>query len=181
MSRSIPETLRAIRCARWRAAAGEERGTALVEFALVGSILMMMVLGVIEYGNLYSAAHTLSSLSREGANLASRGATLQEAVNNVMSNGSDIDLATQGGAIASRIAVRNGTAMVEEQFASTGYANSSRLGAAGGPAQNVQRWGLQEGQIVYAMEILFTYDALTPFEGMFGIGIPDQLYEIGIF
>ena len=163
------------------AAWGDERGAALVEFALVGAMLIMMVLGVIEFGNVYSATHTLTSLSREGANLAARGATLAEALENVVANGADLQLAARGGAVASRIVVRDGIAEIDEQRASPGYESRSRLGAAGGPAANVEPWGLEEDQVVHAVEIFYGYDSVTPFEGVFGVAVPDTLYERGIF
>jgi hypothetical protein len=164
-----------------RGLAVDERGTALVEFAFVGSLLLMMVLGVIEYGNVFSDVHTLTSLSREGANLAARGATLSDAVANVLANGSDVHLAERGGVVASRLAVRNGGARVEEQVASPGYSGQSRVGLAGGPAQNVASWGLQDNQTVYAVEIFYRYEAVTPCESVVGFGVPDTLYERAVF
>ncbi len=160
---------------------GDEQGTALVEFAMVASLLLMMVLGVIEYGSVFSRVHTLTSLSREGANLAARGATLSEARDNVVANGADIGLAERGGVVVTRIAVRDGAAEIEDQVATAGYGAKSRLGSAGGPASNVAPWGLEEDQIVYAVEIFYNYEAVTPFQGAFGVGIPDTLYEIGVF
>jgi Flp pilus assembly pilin Flp len=163
----------------WVARLRDESGAAMFEFAIVGSLLLMMVLGVIEFGNVYSAVHNLTSLSREGANLAARGATLSEALNSVMTNGADMKLTQRGGAVVSRIAVQNGTARIEDQVATPGYA--SRHGTAGGDASNVAGWQLDENQTVYAVEIFYRYDAVTPFEGAFGIGVPDTLYEAGIF
>lgn len=153
----------------------------MLEFALTGAMLLMMVLGVVEFGNVYSAVHTLTSLSREGANLAARGATLQQALDNVLANGGDLNLSSRGGAVVSRVAVHDGTARVEAQVASAGYEGHSQLGAAGGNAANVEPWGMQEGQTVYAVELFYRYEAITPFEAVAGFGVPDTLYERGIF
>ena len=44
-----------------------ERGTAVVEFALVVPVLILLVLGIIEYGKAMNAQATLSSAAREAA------------------------------------------------------------------------------------------------------------------
>jgi hypothetical protein len=159
----------------------DEAGTALVEFAMVGSLLLMLALGVIEYGNVFSDVHTLTSLSREGANLAARGATLTEVIATVLGNGGDIALPTHGGAVATRIGVRGGAATVDQQEASPGFAGRSRLGGVGGPASGVGGWNLQEGQTVYVVELFYRYDTITPLRSVVGIAVPDTLYERGIF
>jgi len=45
---------------------GRERGAAAVEFALVMPILLVLVLGIVEFGRTYNIQTTLSSASREG-------------------------------------------------------------------------------------------------------------------
>jgi hypothetical protein len=166
---------------RRRRLAGDEAGTAIVEFAIVTPLLLMLVLGVIEYGNVFSNVHTLASLSREGANLASRGATLPVVLDNVMGNGVDIGLSSRGGVVASRLIVTGGVAKVDEQVSSTGYSGKSHVGPANGPATGTGTWGLQEGQIVYVVELFYRYDTVTPLEAVVGIGVPDTLYERAIF
>ena len=44
-----------------------ERGAAAVEFALVVPILLLLVLGIAEFGRAYNVSTTLSSAAREGA------------------------------------------------------------------------------------------------------------------
>ncbi len=44
-----------------------EKGQSLVEFALVMPILMLILLGIIEFGWLYNAKITMTSAAREGA------------------------------------------------------------------------------------------------------------------
>ena len=52
----------------------EKRGASLVEFALVVPLLVALLLGIIEFGWLFNAQITLTSLAREGA----RKAAVQE-------------------------------------------------------------------------------------------------------
>src|SRR5207237_6031144 len=61
---------------RSRRRGSEERGAAAVEFALVASVLLVVLFGVIEFGKLYSEFESLQSAAREGARVAAvRGTT----------------------------------------------------------------------------------------------------------
>jgi Flp pilus assembly protein TadG len=159
----------------------DTRGTAVVEAALVTAILGALALAVIEFGNAYSQAHTLTSLSREGANIAARGTPLSDAVDIVMANGNDVALSTRGGAVGSRIDVVDGTAEVSEQVASSGYAGRSMIGEVGDPAQGVGGWNLVDGQTIYVMELFLDYQELTPFAAFAQVALPEVLYERAIF
>ena len=44
----------------------DERGAAIVEFALVAPLLLLMVLGIAEFGRAYHVQTTLSQAAREG-------------------------------------------------------------------------------------------------------------------
>jgi Flp pilus assembly protein TadG len=44
----------------------DERGAAVVEFALVAPLLLLMVLGIAEFGRAYHVQTTLSQAAREG-------------------------------------------------------------------------------------------------------------------
>ena len=48
----------------------DERGQALVEFALVLPILLILVLGIIEFGRAWNLHQTITHAAREGARLA---------------------------------------------------------------------------------------------------------------
>jgi Flp pilus assembly protein TadG len=54
-------------------------GQALVEFAVVLPLLLVLVLGVVEVGYALLDQHVVTKLSREGSNLISRDVTLQDA------------------------------------------------------------------------------------------------------
>ena len=55
-----------------------ERGAAAVEFALIASILFMMLFGIIEFGRIFSEMEVLNSAAREGARVAAvRGTSTQ--------------------------------------------------------------------------------------------------------
>ncbi|MGH7559181.1 MAG: TadE/TadG family type IV pilus assembly protein [Gemmatimonadota bacterium] len=158
-----------------------DRGTITVETAIVTIVLLAMGLGIVEFGNAYSLVHTMTSLSREGANLAARGTSLEKSVDTVLDNGSSIGLADQGGVIATRILVSSGDAKVVEQYATGGYSGLSRMGDVGEDAQEVEDWNLQDGQAVYVMELFYDYEQLTPFGTLVDVAVPEGLYERAVF
>ena len=166
---------------RTRRVLSDERGVAIVEAAIVSVLLVTMALGIVEFGNALSRVHTITALSREGANMASRGSSLNEAINVTMTNGSSIDLAGKGGVIATRILVTNGSPMIIDQAASNGYMGQSRMGIIGTPANSTDDWNLADGQSIYTVEIFYDYDQITPFGDVVNVVVPDQLYERAVF
>ena len=55
-----------------------EDGAAAVEFAIVSTILFMIVFGILEFGRTYSQYEVLQGAAREGARRAAVGATLSQ-------------------------------------------------------------------------------------------------------
>ena len=55
-----------------------ERGAAAVEFAIVSTILFIVVFGIIEFGRTYSQYEVMQCAAREGARRAAVGATLTQ-------------------------------------------------------------------------------------------------------
>ncbi|MDI6869856.1 MAG: TadE/TadG family type IV pilus assembly protein [Bacillota bacterium] len=63
----------------------EEKGQAIVEFALVVSLFLLMMLGMITFGQLLNAQLSVTYLAREGARLAALGGTDQAVISAVQS------------------------------------------------------------------------------------------------
>lgn len=57
----------------------DERGAAVVEFALILPILVLFVFGIVEFGRAYSARIELTGAVREGARAVALGASIDEA------------------------------------------------------------------------------------------------------
>lgn len=53
--------------------ARDDRGAVAVEFAIVLSLLLVLVFGVIDFGRMFNAQITLSQVAREGARLEALG------------------------------------------------------------------------------------------------------------
>ena len=58
---------------RSRRRSAQDRGTAAVEFALVLPLLLLVALGIIDFGRAINAQITLTQAAREGARLAALG------------------------------------------------------------------------------------------------------------
>lgn len=58
--------------------AAGEHGAAAVEFALITSVLLMLLFGILEYGRTFSEIEVLTSAAREGARVAAVRGTPDE-------------------------------------------------------------------------------------------------------
>lgn len=62
------------------------KGQSLVEFALVVPVLIIIVFGILEFGNLWFTMHTMSGAAREGVRIAAVTAPDVNQVENVVQN-----------------------------------------------------------------------------------------------
>jgi hypothetical protein len=143
--------------------------------------MLFLFLGMIEIGNALAVSHTLSRLSREGANIASRGTNLDTVLTVVATNGVDIRLGQRGGSVVSRIGVSADGLEILDQVASPGFVDSSRLGAIGSNPVSFASYGLESGNTHYVVEIFYRYQPITPFARLFESALPDPIYERAVF
>ena len=152
-----------------------------MELALATPLLLLIFLGLVEAATAYDRQHTLTGLSREAANIASRGTDLQEVVGVVMSNGSDIALGARGGTVVTRITLDHGVAEIVGQTGTAGYVERSRMGALGETAAGFDALGLVDGHSVHVVEIFYDYDPFTPLSSFVSAAVPDGLYSRAVF
>ena len=157
-----------------------DRGSGLVELAMVVPFLVLFLLGAVDASRALGAEHRLSVLSREGANIASRGSTLAETLAVVLANGTDLNLGDRGGVVASRIVVQGTTPVVEAQQASAGYEERSLLGLPDSAVTALTGLDFDDGQSLYAVEIFLDYSRVSPLPAFIS-GFIDTLYERAIF
>jgi len=159
---------------------GDERGQELVEMVIVLPVLLLLVLGVMELGHVFTVNHAMASISREAANLAARGTVLSQAAQIAVTNGDDILLSVNGGAIATRVQIQGGAPIVVEQ-ATYGSVGTSKMGVVGATALPLTGVAFDDGRVLYTVEIFYQYQPLTPLVGIGGSIVPTQLYEVSIF
>lgn len=156
-------------------------GQSLVELAMVAPVLLILLLGVVEFGRVFEVTHAMTGISREGANIAARGAELDEVLDVVLDDGESIGLRSRGGAVVTRVVVTDGTPRVVAQLAAGGYLQGSRYGRVNEPATGLDDVPLTNGQVLHAVEIFYDYRPATPFERLSSVLLPDRLYERALF
>jgi hypothetical protein len=184
-------------------------GQSLVEFSLVLPFLIVLAFGVTEVGYALLDQHVVTKLSREGSNLISRNATLQDAataVRNMTTRPVDFDngstmilsvlkkIALPGSANFDRVILYQryefGTLSVQSSLKTVGPASF------GGPPHYVapnsdQNTNLRvkdlpanidiaSGNLLYVTEVFATHTRITPLD-RFGITVPDRLHSIAFF
>jgi len=158
-----------------------DRGQGLVEVTLTLPVLLTVTFGILELGTLLDLSHSISGLTREGANMASRGALLDSVVLVTEQNGRAIGLSDGGGVIATEVEVQGGVPLVIDQFSTAGYTAMSRVGNLGSPATPLVGQGLQDGRRYFVVEVFAPYQAFTPLDALVESIVPDTLYDRTVF
>jgi hypothetical protein len=187
-----------------------DRGQSILEIAILMPLIMLVALGVIEFGYALLDQHVVTKLTREGSNLISRDTTIGDAVT-VMQNMSTrpVDFGTRSRVIFSVLkkGSSTGTANYDqvilyqryEYGASVGGGSALQMRGSGsfGAAPNYiaansdSNTGLQisnlpayldvtRGGLVYVTEIYTAHTLLTPLD-RFGVTVPNTLYSIAYF
>jgi hypothetical protein len=158
-----------------------DEGAELVELVIVLPFLLIMSFGILELGNALDKAHGMSTLSREGANIAVRGTALDTVAAVTMANGMSIGLDARGGTIVSRILVEGGVPTLKEQVATSGYDGLSRVGQVDSTVSQYVGAGLVDGQQLFAVEVFYDHQKVTPLSRILGPIIPDTMYDVSVF
>lgn len=178
-----------------RQSRSSESGTSVLEFALVALILFTMVFGIIDFSRAIYQKQVISHLTREGSNLAARSTSdtpLNDAANAVINGATPLNLNTDGYVIVTSVQNNSGKCQITGQVAMGGKSATSRIGQAkkgGGytspvlpqPCSNGGTGVPQNGQTLYATEVFYTYQPLTPVGSILKITMPSQLYDVAYF
>jgi len=185
-----------------------EKGQSIVEFALITPLLVTMVFGVVETSYALLHQHVVSRLTREGSNLISRSATLQDAGTALTTMASPpVNFGTNSKVIFSVIkrvgtigAANYNKDVLYQRYQFGSLAATSALQTAGsgsfGGAPDYQAANsdndtslrvanlpgnlLVTGGMLYVTEIYTQHTLLTPLD-RFGIMLPTRLYSISYF
>jgi len=185
-------------------------GQAVVETALIMPLVVVLVLGVVEFSYALLDAHVVTKATREGSNLISRNVSLQDAVT-AMKNMSDRPLNFNDGSskVIFSVLKRGATSgttnfnqnILYQRFSSGTYPGTSKLttrgaGSFGGAPDyqaansdtdsNLQVTNMPAGLLVttggmiYVTEIYTAHTLLTPLSNL-GLSLPQTLYSIAYF
>jgi hypothetical protein len=186
-----------------------ERGQSLIEFTLVLPLLIVIAFGVTEVGYALLDQHAVTRITREGANLISRDATLQDAgtaMRQMMTRPVDFDNGSRLiFSVLKRVSTTGsanyGQVVLYQRYEYGTLSASSALTTAGtpafGPAPDYlavnsdnntslritnlpENIALVNGGLLYVTEVYSTHELLTPLD-RFGITMPDRLYAVAYF
>ena len=184
------------------------KGQAIVEFAVLLPIFVVMVLGIVEVGYALLEQHVVTKLSREGSNLISRNTTLPDAITAMKAMASfpvDFD---HGKVILSvlKVGATTGTSnynklILYQRYSYGSLSAPSKLGTQGAASfgsppdyvapnsdadANLRvtnapaSLSLPPGGLVYVTEVYSQHKLITPLD-RFGISVPTTLYSIAYF
>jgi len=185
-----------------------DRGQALVELALVMPLIILLLLGVIEVSYALLDQHVVTKLTREGSNLISRDATLQDATVAMTKMGTrPVDFTSSSKVIFSVIkrvptsgAPNFNKDILYQRYSYGAFAATSKLTTRGGGSfggapdyqannsdtdtnlqiTNLPAGLLTTGGMLYVTEVFTKHTLITPFD-KFGVTIPSTLYSIAYF
>jgi hypothetical protein len=158
-------------------------GQALIEFALVVLMFLMLMFGIVDLSRAVYSQIVVAHLAREGANLASRGTPLTDAVNAVISSSTPLDFSPggQGFVVVSRLISLGGNVVVEDQKAGGGGSHTSKVGSKGNNASNVPAGLPAEDDSLCVAEVFYNFKPITPLGSLLKIALPSTLYDAAYF
>jgi Flp pilus assembly protein TadG len=169
--------------------AGGRLGQSVVEFSLFAAAMAILVFGLVDFGRLLSARHVMVNLSREGANLASRGTPVPDVLIALANSARPLDIDRNGLVILTTVSrSSSGTLSVTAQM-KRGATNlvtsvSSKVGAVGASGSGVRtpNSGVpQAGQSAMVAEVFYRFQAATPVGNLMGWALPTMLYDVAFF
>ncbi len=157
-----------------------ESGQAVLEYAISALVMATIVFGMIDFGRAIYQQQVITTLTGEGANMASRGTAMSSAVSAVIA-ASDLNLSTNGKVIATA-AYNNASAVkITSQVSQGSLSASSRIGSNLGTATLPSGAVPQSNQTVYAVEIFYAYQPITPIGKLIKTVMPVQLYDVAYY
>ena len=169
-----------VACARRR-----QSGQALLEFALILVLMLVLLMGLVDYGRIFLTRQTLTNLSREGANLAARGTLLADTADALVVSAAPLNMDRNGCIIVTSITRdTNDVVHIIGQEVRGGLNFSSRVGIVGasGTAVHLPVPELPgTNQTLIAAEVFYTFQAATPVGNLLGRALPNMLYDVAYF
>jgi hypothetical protein len=162
-----------------------ELGAALSELVVLLPLMLTMLLVAVDFGRLVYTTQIIVDLTRESANLVSRGATFDEAFSATFRNSGEVDVRDRGGVIISEVRRRDAddpTPWIFHQESRGGLSSvSSRVGREGGPAKIPDVTSLPTGMSIMAVEITHPFDPIFDVASLSINFYPEYIYEVAFF
>lgn len=161
---------------------GRQSGQALIEFALVATMLIGSFFALIDFGRAIYDQMVITNLTREGASLASRGTDATDAATAVVTGSSPLNLATSGLVIITAVTNNAGSYVISQQVSQGGLSANSRVGSrVNGPATLPAAAQPQLNQTVFVTEVFYSFTPITPVGNLLNLVMPSTLYDVAYF
>jgi Flp pilus assembly protein TadG len=172
-AQAIPRALRA-------------RGQALLEFSMILVTMLLLMMGVVEFARLFQTRLVITSLSREGSNLAARGIALTNVCDTLVVSAQPLNINASGYVILSDIMRKaDGTLLITNQVTRGGVTNyTSKIGVknATGSAVHLPVTDLPAvSQHLMATEVYYQFSPCTPIGAFLTNAMPTLLYDVTFF
>jgi Flp pilus assembly protein TadG len=169
------------RLSRFRSRA--RRGSAVVELAISALFLLLMVFGVIDFGRALLMRHAITSMSREAANLESRGTPMSTTLQATIDTSGAANLGVNGYVILTAVERdQRGRLSITKQLAGGGIPQASRVGIPGSADVTLPNTGVPlRGQTLYVAEIFVRFSPVTPIGNLIDATLPPMLYDVAYF
>ena len=161
----------------------DDDGQAMVEMVPVVLILLALVFGVIDFGRAIMTRQIMVNVSREGANLASRGTSLSNALAAVVNSARPLDINENGYVILTSVSRdSSGKATIGDQQSVGGQPIASRIGTGIGTTPVLPNDQIPTtNQTLIAAEVFYQFVPITPVGKLLGIGLAKPLYDAAYF
>jgi Flp pilus assembly protein TadG len=156
-------------------------GQALIEFALVAVMLLLVLFGVIDFSRIILDRLVMINVSREGANLISRGTDMTNALNALVTSAYPLNINSNGYIILSSVYNNSGVLKITSQKTTGGKPAVSHVGSTNTtvtlPNPNLPL----PNQTLYVAEVFYTFTPVTPLGALLGITLPMTNYDAAFF
>jgi Flp pilus assembly protein TadG len=161
-----------------------ESGQAAVEFAMVATLVLMLLLAIIDFGRALNYLQVMVGLTRQGSNLASRGTSLAQSAAAVVAGSAPLNLSNNGEVTVTSVAKINNVNTITGQASQGGISCTSKIGQGVGNRATVPSAAatmLQNGQTIFVTELCYSYRPITPIGNLVKMVMPPTLYEAAYF
>jgi Flp pilus assembly protein TadG len=160
-----------------------EGGQALIEMTFILFMLLVLVFGMIDFGRVLLARQIVINVSREAANLASRGTTLPDALSAVTGSAKPLNINENGYIILTLVTRdQSGSATIVDQQAVGNLQATSKIGTGkGSPAALPTDQLPATNMSLVAAEVFYQLTPVTPVGRLLGLDSLPQLYDAAYF